>query len=113
MRNLLVFILFAIPINALSEEYFLEIEKVCFSYGDKLEFTCETKKDERKLIFSENGKWYGRNPDNAQELSVIKNDEYILVLENPVYFSGTDRIHLIKATGKFYWSVFAYSGSLG
>ena len=92
-----------------AEEYFLEIEKVCSSTGNKLEFSCEKKTGERHVIFLESGKWYGRNPSNARELSVVRNDEFILVLENPVSFSGTDRIHLFKATGKFYWSQFAYS----
>ncbi len=108
MQYFLIFIFSAVSVSSIAEEYFLEIEKACSSSSSGLNFECEAKKD-RQLIFSENGKWYGRNPDNIRELSIVKSDDYILVLENPVYFSGTDRIHLLKATGKFYWSQFAYS----
>jgi hypothetical protein len=112
MRNLLIFILFAFSTAVYCEDFFLEIEKSCTTSGNKLEFKCTTKKGERHLIFSKNGKWFGRNANNARELAVVKNDKYILVLENPVYFSGTDRIFLLKATGKFYWAQFAYSDVL-
>lgn len=112
LRYLAVILTIGLSSQVFAEEYFLEIEKVCSSTGNKLEFSCEKKTDERQLIFFENGKWYGRNPSNARELSVVRNDDFILVLDNPISFSGTDRIHLLKATGKFYWSQFAYSDLL-
>ena len=97
---------------ARAEEYFLEIEKACLSEGSQLAFECKTVQSERHLIFSENGVWYGKNSSTARQLKVIFNDAHILVLENPVSFSGTDTIHIIKSTRKFYWSQFAYSDIL-
>ncbi|WP_426417908.1 hypothetical protein [Aestuariirhabdus sp. LZHN29] len=85
--------------NPLAEEYSLEIHKTCSPTGNDLEFSYEAKEGERKL-------------DTARELSVVKSDLTILVLENRVYFSGTDRLHLLQATGSLYWSQFAYSGVL-
>ena len=43
------------------------------------------------------------------ELSVMKQDDYVFVLNNPVYFSGSSVVHIMKKTGRFYWSEFAYS----
>ena len=97
---------------AYAEDYFLEIEKTCSSEGSQLVFECKAVKSERHMIFSENGAWYGKNTSSVRQLKVVLNDANILVLENPVLFSGTDTIHIIKGTSKFYWSQFAYSDLL-
>jgi hypothetical protein len=113
MRKLVpIAILTMVGVFACAEEYFLEIEKVCSSEGNQLTFECKVVKSERHLIFSESGFWYRRNSTTARNLKVVLNDAHILVLENPVLFSGTDTIHIIKRTGKFYWSQFAYSDIL-
>lgn len=100
------YFIFMTPVFA--QDYFLEIEKVCHSSGSRLKFECKNK-TQREQIFSQNLKWYGRNEDDVKELKVLKEDEYILVLANPVLFSGADLIHIIKPTGKFYWVQVAYS----
>ena len=59
-------------------------------------------------------KWFDRNPgsDNVWQLAVLKEDQNILVLDNPVFFSGKSIIYLMKPTRRFYWSEFAYSDIL-
>jgi hypothetical protein len=94
-------------------EYFLEIEQSCTTTGNKIAFKCEIK-SEKVSIFVQNGKWFGRNAgsDNLWQLDVLKEDQNILVLDNPVFFSGKSIIYLMKPTRRFYWSEFAYSGVL-
>ena len=109
---LLAFITFSSAINA--AEYFLEFEQECSTSGNTLDFKCVKSTEERVVIFFQNKKWYGKNPESGTvwELDVVKADQYILVLNNPVFFSGTSVIHILKATGKFYMSEFAYSSFL-
>jgi len=99
----------AVPVFA--QEYFLEIEKSCTSSGDKLEFKCHKSKKQKLSLFDNNGKWYGRNADadNVWNLNILKDDPNILILENPVFFSGKSIIYIMKPTKRFYWSEFAYS----
>lgn len=96
-------------LNTLATEYFLERQNSCTTQS-KLELKCE-KDEERVLIFNDGPIWYGKNPDGGDiwKLRVRKSDEYILVLENPVLFSGTSIIYIMKKTGEFYWSEAAYS----
>ena len=97
----------------IAEEYFLEFYKTCSTTGNKLDFKCKKSKSERVLIFTENNKWYGKNSEKGTgsiwELSIVKSDQHVLILDNPVFFSGTSVIHLMKTAGNFYWSEFAYS----
>lgn len=108
MKNLISTLILALSTSVVAQDYFLEIEKVCHSSGSELKFECKGK-IQREQIFSQNKKWYGRNENDVQELKIVKEDEYILVLANPVLFSGTDLIHIIKPTNKFYWVQVAYS----
>ena len=114
MKYFLILLALLFTSTASADDYFLEIEKSCTATGNKLNFKCEKSAEERVLIFNEGNNWYGKNPkgESVWELGVIKTDEYILVLNNPVFFSGTSVLHLMKATGKFYWSEFAYSDIL-
>jgi len=104
-------LIFSVP--AIANDFFLELEKQCMSTGNQLNFKCD-KINQRVIIFLEGSNWYGKNPENGStwELEVLKADKYILVLNNPVFFSGTSVLHLMKDTGKFYWSEFAYSDIL-
>jgi len=108
MRKIIAILLICFSLPVLAQEYFLEIEKICSATGNKLEISCKDKNEKEKIFFDQ-GQWYGRNLQNVTKLKIIKEDEYILVLENPVLFIGTDQIHIMKKTGKFYWSQFAYS----
>ena len=94
-------------------EYFLEIEQSCGTTGNRIAFKCETK-SKKVSIFVQNGKWFGRNPgsNDVWQLTVLKEDQNILVLDNPVFFSGKSIIYLMKPTRRFYWSEFAYSDIL-
>jgi len=50
------------------------------------------------------------NPDGrAVDLTVMKEDEYVLILEDPVLYSGASIIHVMKKTGRFFWSKCSYS----
>ncbi|MBP1152806.1 hypothetical protein [Methylocaldum sp. RMAD-M] len=106
--------LILITSQVLGVEYFLEIERSCSTTGDKLDFKCEKKDGEKFSIFSQNGRWFGRNPnsDDLWKLTVLKDDKHILVLDNPVLFSGESVIYIMKPTRRFYWSEFAYSDIL-
>ena len=39
------------------------------------------------------------------ELAVLKEDQNILVLDNPVFFSGKSVMYLMKPTHRFYWLI--------
>ncbi|OPY67947.1 MAG: hypothetical protein A4E63_02155 [Syntrophorhabdus sp. PtaU1.Bin050] len=102
---------FFMPIGcATASDYLLQIDKECSTSGAGIEFKCKPEKIEVSLS-AENGKWFGRNPASGSvwELSVLKDDKYILILDNPVFFSGKSIIYVIKPNKSFYWTEFAYS----
>jgi len=110
MRPIVFCILLAVQ-PAFAVEYLLTLEQEC-GYAKKA-FQCKNSSETSTIAQRPDGTWVGVNPSGrAVELRVMKNDEFILVLENPVLFSGTSTIHLMKKTGRFYWSEFAYSDML-
>jgi len=92
-------------------EYVLIYDHECRSGGPAktLPFNCKKSTGKAVLRQRADGKWVGVNGNKEVLLSVIKNDEYILVLNDPVPYSGMSTIYLMKPTGRFYWSEFAYS----
>ena len=112
-RCILSVLVLLAPTPVYAGEHFLEIEQSCTTTGNRIAFKCESK-SKKVSIFSQNGKWFGRNPgsDNVWQLAVLKEDQNILVLDNPVFFSGKSIIYLMKPTRRFYWSEFAYSDIL-
>jgi hypothetical protein len=64
-------------------------------------------KCEQAAIFTHNGKWFGHNPgsDHVWELAVLKEDQNILVLDNPVFFSGQSVIYLMQPAHRFSWLI--------
>jgi len=48
----------------------------------------------------------------AFPLDLIKKDDYVLVFNYPVLYSGIATIVLIKKTGRFYMSEISYSEAL-
>jgi hypothetical protein len=114
MKIVLILLAILYVTSASATDLFLDFETECSSTGKSLKFVCEKSKKERVLIFNENSEWYGRNPQSGDvwELGIVKADDYIVVLNNPVFFSGTSVIHLMRATDKFYWSEVAYSDIL-
>lgn len=111
MRIFTFLLLVLLSSRVISMEVFLEFERKCSIIKDDFKFECKKSTRGRTLIFSENGKWYGKRSSDSSiwKLDIVKEDEYILVLGNTVFFSGTSLLHLMKATGKFYWSEVAYS----
>lgn len=113
LQNLsLLIVLVAAPTWA--DDYLLEIEQSCTTTGEKIAFKCEKGSHSEIIkypIFNQNGVWYGRNPSGGAEwkLAVLKEDDYVLVLDNPVFFSGKSIIYIMKRSNSFYWSEFAYS----
>lgn len=106
-----VFLLVLLANSAYGFDYRLQFEKVC-SYS-KGNFPCEPSAEVYKIRQAADGSWIGFNsPTNMVELSVVKDDKHILILRNPVYFSGISLIHLMKRNGRFYWSETAYSDIL-
>lgn len=106
--RLIALLLLLLTQPVLAFEYLLAFEQVC-GYEQRA-FPCKNSSERVTIQQRLDGKWVGVNQTGSVvELRVMKNDEYVLVLENPVYFSGTSVIHLMKKTGRFYWSEFSYS----
>mgnify|MGYP001564199157 CR=1 FL=1 len=104
--GLLLLLLLAQP--ALAFEYALSYEQECSYKGPS--FECKNSTQRATIRQRPDGKWVGINQRGREiELDVMKQDDYLLVLNNPVYFSGSSLIHIMKKTGRFYWSEFAYS----
>lgn len=101
---------------AFAFDYKLTFEQTCsYNRSTKRTFPCQKSDQPVTELKEVRGKWFGVNPGgtNGMELEVLKDDQYIMVLRNPVYFSGISLIHLMKKTGRFYWSETAYSDILG
>lgn len=101
---------------AFAFDYKLKFEQTCsYNTSTKQTFPCEKSDQPLTELKEVRGKWFGVNPGGTKrmELEVLKDDQYITVLRNPVYFSGISLIHLMKKTGRFYWSETAYSDILG
>ena len=110
MRLVVAFlVLLAQP--ALAFEYLLEFDREC-DYQEGA-FPCKKSAERAVIQQRSDGKWVGVNLDGSKiDLRVLKNDDYILAFDNPVYFHGTSIIYLMKKTGRFFWSEFAYSDIL-
>ena len=107
MRRLALALALLAPLPVSAFDYVLKFEKTC-SY-DSAGFKCENSTRTSRISQKSNGAWIGREGKDEIPLRVIKDDEYVLVLENPVLFSGSSTIHIMKATLRFYWSEVAYS----
>lgn len=111
-------IIFALVANtALGETYALVFDSKCSSSGEKLEFSCKSDPAfwaQNTTILLRNGKWLGVEgaSQRAFPLGLIKNDEYVMVFDYPVLYSGIATIVLIKKTGRFYMSEISYSNAL-
>lgn len=111
-------IIFALVANtALGETYALVFDSKCSSSGKKLEFSCKSDPAfwaQNTTILLRNGKWLGVEgaSQRAFPLGLIKNDEYVMVFDYPVLYSGIATIVLIKKTGRFYMSEISYSNAL-
>lgn len=99
---------------AFAFDYKLTFDQTCSYNSTKQTFPCEKSDQPVTELKEVRGKWFGVNPTGTKgmELEVVKDDQYITVLRNPVYFSGISLIHLMKKTGRFYWSETAYSDIL-
>lgn len=102
---------------AFAETYTLVFDSNCSSRGEKLEFSCESEPSfsaQNTTIFLRNGKWLGIEGAGQRvfPLGLTKKDEYVMVFDYPVLYSGIATIVLIKKTGRFYMSEIAYSDAL-
>ena len=118
LTHWLTAIMFALVAKtALGETYTLIFDSNCSSRGEKLEFSCKAKPSfsaQSTTIFFRDGKWLGIEgvSKRAFPLGLIKNDEYVLVFDYPVLYSGIATIVLIKKSGRFYMSEISYSNAL-
>ncbi|MBS0450117.1 MAG: hypothetical protein JSS14_02305 [Proteobacteria bacterium] len=110
MKSLIWLTLFLIQ-PAFAFDYRLVFDQECMYQAPKRNFPCERSDQPITELREISGKWFGVNPGskNSIELHLVKDDQYILILQNPVYFSGISLIHLMKKTGRFYWTETAYS----
>lgn len=92
-------------------EYELAFDQSCNYRAQSRDFSCERSAQPLTVISERRGKWFGSNPGSKQrvELGLIRDDQYSVILQNPVYFSGVSTLHLMKKTGRFYWTETAYS----
>lgn len=107
----LAFLLFTVfvPLAAFGETIVLSIESECDVQAKRL--TCKPSTKTAEIYFKD-GTWYGIKDEitkNAVPLSILRDDRHILVLSNPVSFSGTSIVHIMKANDRFYWNEVAYS----
>ncbi len=102
---------------AFAETYELVFDSNCSTRGKKLEFSCKSEPSfdaQNTIIFLRNGKWFGIEGASQQvfPLGLIKKDEYVMVFDYPVLYSGIATIVLMKETGRFYMSEISYSNAL-
>lgn len=92
-------------------DYRLEFDQSCSYSHASRSFPCERTSHPITKLQQRRGEWVGKSADGAVEIALrsIKDDPHILVLQTPVYFSGVSFIHLMKNTGRFYWTETAYS----
>ena len=117
MSRIAATILVLVSQAALGETYTLAFDSKCSSSGEKLEFSCKSSPAswaKNTTIFVSNGKWLGKEGASQKTfpLGLIKNDEYVMVFDYPVLYSGVATIVLIKKTGRFYMSEISYSNAL-
>lgn len=97
------------PAIAQDTSFVLTFDQTCSYKARTVECAPSTKIAE---IFFRGGKWYGVKDEITPEvvlLQVIRDDASILILGNPVNFSGSSIVHLMKGTGAVYWSEISYS----
>jgi len=97
-----------------AETYSLVFDSNCSSSGEKLKFSCESKPSfyaQNMTIFLSHGDWLAMDGESRQAfpLDLVKKDDYVLVFNYPVLYSGIATIVLIKRTGRFYMSEISYS----
>ncbi|HEX7857354.1 MAG TPA: hypothetical protein VF503_27035 [Sphingobium sp.] len=112
MKNVMVACCVAlIGVAAHGFEYELAFDQSCNYRAQSRDFPCEKSDQPTTLVVEQRGKWFGMNPGSKQrvELGLIRNDRYSVILQNPVHFSGVSTLHLMKKTGRFYWTETAYS----
>ena len=103
--------LFLTP-SAFAIEYQLTAEMKCFySQG---EFSCKDSKELPTTIREKpDGQWVGilvwlSGRISELTLRVVKNDDNMLVLNDPAIDSGNMSIYMMKKTGRFYRSALSY-----
>jgi hypothetical protein len=103
-------IIFLIPSSAFSQEMYFAIDKFCMATGKGIDFKCEAKTGEFKLVKS-GSKYYASPPLGGpkQSLKKIKVTPEIVILEYRVYFDGLTTVYFTEDLTKFYWVSVAYS----
>ena len=120
MKWIVLISLILFPAASFAEIYTLIPESYCSNRGEKLEFSCKAGPSfsgAELSIFENDGIWYGREKlkklkgfeKNEFRISLIKQNESVMVFDYPVMYSGIATIVLIKKTGRFYFSEIAYS----
>jgi hypothetical protein len=100
-----------------AQSYFLEPISSCTTHGgEKLAFECRPVVNKYKMFLQyEKGRWVLKhvwdNPRlvNSYVLDLVRDDENILVLSQPVYFSGSRLLHFIKSKNEFFESEVAFA----
>lgn len=104
-----VLVAIAIVVSFSNAAEFQLLAKTVCSSDDGLEFKCKPTNQGVVRIIKRGNDWFGMNGKDSVKLGIIKDDPYITILNNPVFYSGMESIHLMKVTSTFYWSKISYS----
>ena len=119
MKRLFLIALLFVSGASFADGYHLEVDKWCFSVGEKLEFKCESRVHPYKVfIYSDEKGWHKKhifdNPrsETQWDMSIVRDDGDILILSQYVFFPGARLLYIMKKTGKYYQTEVA-NASLG
>lgn len=120
MRSSIFLAMIVICSGANAQEYQLQAESVCSAVGGgRLNFKCGPAKEDYAIyVYRSSDQWIlkhvWKNPhsDRTWKLELVKDDQDVLVLSQPVLFSGTRLFHLIKKRQEYFVSDVAHA-SLG
>ena len=100
---------------AVATDYLLDIKEQCTSGGAKLAFECKHEDEEKDVVFSQNNKWYAKDPEAGTivtDFKTLRNDKNIVILESYTLFSGHRTLYIYKNNKRFNVIEVAYSDIL-
>jgi hypothetical protein len=111
MRTFLMTLLM-VPILSSAQDLRFVLEERCMSTGTSLAFKCR-KHDAEFTIKKIKEKYVSLNTRSGrdEDMTVLQDDEKMLVLQEPVGYAGTSILHITKSDNNFYWVQVAYSST--
>jgi hypothetical protein len=112
MNKFLLAVLF-FPSFVMAQDMKFRLEERCMSTGQSLSFKCQ-RHDLEFTIRKKGGKYISLNTRSGwdEDMRVLQDDSEMLVLQEPVGYSGTSTLHVTKSDNRFYWVQIGYSSVL-